>query len=93
MILIAFGSNLDGPWGSPRQTVLRAAAEMQVNHIRIIALSSLIETPPMGPQNQPHYVNAVAHVETHKSPQALMYCLHRIESTAGRKRLSGLDDS
>ena len=27
MILVALGSNLSGPWGNPRETVLRALAQ------------------------------------------------------------------
>lgn len=87
MILIALGSNLDSRWGSPHQTLVAAVAEMQRRHINVISLSTLIATDPMGPQNQPMYVNAVAHIETHKSPEALMRCLHQIERWAGRKRL------
>lgn len=87
MILIALGSNLDSRWGSPHQTLMAAVAEMQRRHFKVISLSTLIATDPMGPQNQPMYVNAVAHIETHKSPEALMRCLHQIERWAGRKRL------
>ena len=87
MILIALGSNLDSRWGSPQQTLMAAVAEMQRQQIKVVSLSTLITTTPMGPQNQPMYVNAVAHIETHKSPEALMRCLLQIERWAGRKRL------
>ncbi len=87
MILIALGSNLDSRWGSPRQTLMAAVAEIQRRRIKVVALSTLVATPPMGPQNQPMYVNAVARIATHKSPEALLRCLHQIEREAGRKRL------
>jgi 2-amino-4-hydroxy-6-hydroxymethyldihydropteridine diphosphokinase len=87
VILIALGSNLNSKWGTPSQTLMAAIAEMQRRQIKVRALSTLIGTDPMGPKNQPQYVNAVALIETHKSPEALMRCLHQIEHLAGRKRL------
>jgi 2-amino-4-hydroxy-6-hydroxymethyldihydropteridine diphosphokinase len=87
MILVALGSNLNSPWGSPRETVLRAVAELQKQGIRIVGVSTLYETKPMGQPNQPNYVNAVVRVESALPPQALMRALHGIERTAGRKRL------
>jgi 2-amino-4-hydroxy-6-hydroxymethyldihydropteridine diphosphokinase len=87
MILIALGSNITGPWGSPHQTVLRAVEEMQQHNISILKVSSLIETAPFGVTNQPNFVNAVAKIRTDLSPEVLMQTLHAIESIAGRKRL------
>ncbi len=87
MILIALGSNLNGPWGTPRHTVERAIEEMAGCNIRVRMVSRLIETAPFGVLNQPNYVNAVARVETAMSPEALMRALHMIERSAGRKRL------
>ena len=86
MILIALGSNLVGPFGSPRQNILTAIAEMQRQGIKLIKSSSLMATTPYGRLNQPDFINAVVQVETRKSPDALMRCLHRIERMAGRRR-------
>lgn len=86
MILVALGSNIEGPWGLPRQTLLRAIVEMQARGISVIAQSTLIETLPMGPPNQPNYVNAVVVVRTAKSADSLMRTLHAIERRAGRVR-------
>jgi 2-amino-4-hydroxy-6-hydroxymethyldihydropteridine diphosphokinase len=86
MILIAFGSNLSGPWGTPRQTVERASQVLDAEGIRVVRISMPIETAPYGKPNQPSFINAVAVVETHKSPDALMRCLHMIERRAGRQR-------
>jgi 2-amino-4-hydroxy-6-hydroxymethyldihydropteridine diphosphokinase len=87
MILIALGSNISGPWGSPHQTLLRALDQMPRHNIRVVKVSGLVETEPFGILNQPNYVNAVAVVETAMSPEALMRALHVIERSAGRKRL------
>jgi 2-amino-4-hydroxy-6-hydroxymethyldihydropteridine diphosphokinase len=87
MILIALGSNLFGPWGNPRQTVLRALAEMPSHNIRVLTVSHLVETAPFGVLDQPNFVNAVARVETALPPDILMRALHMMERRAGRKRL------
>lgn len=86
MIIISFGSNLPGPWGSPRETVQRAAKALEQQGIGIIRMSRLIETAPFGRENQPRFVNAAAVVTTHKGPEALMRALHMIERRAGRQR-------
>ena len=86
MILIAFGSNLSGPWGAPKETVERAVFELEAAGSKITRLSTLTETLPYGNPNQPTFINAVALVETHKSPDALMRSLHMIERRAGRRR-------
>ena len=87
MILVALGSNLSGPWGNPRETVLRALAQMPHFNIRVRRVSELLETAPFGVLNQPNFVNAVAVVETALPPETLMQALHMIERSAGRKRL------
>jgi 2-amino-4-hydroxy-6-hydroxymethyldihydropteridine diphosphokinase len=86
MILIALGANMTGPWGPPRQTLLRAARELNRDGLRLRALSRLIETTPFGRPNQPNFVNAVARIETHLPPMALLARLHAIERAAGRRR-------
>lgn len=86
MIIVALGSNLSGPWGTPRQTLARAVAALEHAGVNVSKLSSIIETAPYGVENQPAFVNAVAVVETHKGPEALMRVLHAIERQAGRQR-------
>jgi 2-amino-4-hydroxy-6-hydroxymethyldihydropteridine diphosphokinase len=86
MILVALGSNLTGPWGSPRDAVLRALSELDRAGTRLAAASPLLVTAPFGRRNQPAFVNAVARIETHLPPEALMRRLHAIERRAGRRR-------
>jgi len=86
MILVALGSNLTGPWGSPRDTLLWALQEMPRHNIRVRCVSRLLETEPFGLTNQPGFVNAVALVETALAPETLMRALHMIERKAGRAR-------
>jgi 2-amino-4-hydroxy-6-hydroxymethyldihydropteridine diphosphokinase len=75
-----------GPWGTPRQAVLRALAELNRNGIALVKASRLLETKPFGRPNQPDFVNAVAAIETSLPPQALLARLHAIEREAGRRR-------
>lgn len=86
MIVIGLGSNLPGPWGSPRDTVLRALQELDRGPTKLVIASRLLQTSPFGNPNQPSFVNAVARIETHLPPEALMRRLHMIETAAGRKR-------
>ncbi len=50
------------------------------------ACSSLYGCKPMGPQDQPDYVNAVVAVDTLLSPADLLQQLRRIEEMQGRER-------
>lgn len=87
MILIALGSNLAGPWGTPQHTLMRAIEEMSHHNIRVLRISTFIETAPYGVTNQPNFVNAVAEIKTALPPESLLRALHMIEARAGRKRL------
>ena len=86
MILIGLGSNIPGPWGSPRQTVERALRELNRFPLRLKRCSARLVTKPFGVLNQPDFVNAVAVIETALAPEALMAKLHLIERAAGRRR-------
>ena len=86
MILVALGSNIAGPWGSPRKTFVHALDELNRFPLRLRNASSLLVTKPFGLTTQPDFVNAVAIIETALSPHALMRKLHMIERKAGRKR-------
>ncbi|QIG51098.1 2-amino-4-hydroxy-6-hydroxymethyldihydropteridine diphosphokinase [Nordella sp. HKS 07] len=86
MILIGLGSNVEGPWGNPRETMLRALRELDANGTELVAASRLVETTPFGKVNQPSFVNAVARISTVMPPETLMHHLHDIERRAGRRR-------
>ncbi len=86
MILIALGSNRDGPWGSPSETVGEALRRLTGRGIRLRRASSLLVSAPFGVTDQPDFVNAVAEVESSLSPEALLRQLHVIERLAGRRR-------
>ena len=86
MILIAIGSNISGPWGTPQQSVRHALQALNRDGLKLVAASRLLLTAPFGRPNQPPFVNAVARIETHLPPLALLQKLHVIERRAGRRR-------
>lgn len=80
---IGIGSNLDDPAAHVRRALqdLDAVAES-----RCVARSSLYRSDPMGPPDQPDYINAVAALETALAPLALLDALQAIEHAHGRVR-------
>jgi 2-amino-4-hydroxy-6-hydroxymethyldihydropteridine diphosphokinase len=85
--LIAIGSNISGPWGTPEQAVTRALKALNSDGMKLVKASRLMRTAPFGKPNQPDFVNAVARIETHLPPMALLQKLHAIEKLAGRRRV------
>jgi 2-amino-4-hydroxy-6-hydroxymethyldihydropteridine diphosphokinase len=53
---------------------------------RIVAISSVEETAPIGDVPQDPYLNQMVALETSLSPRALLDALHGIEAAAGRVR-------
>lgn len=86
MILIGLGSNVEGPWGSPEETVREAIKRLDTSSTRIIKASRLLSSKPVGPIEQDDYINGAAILETALSPEALMALLHELELEADRRR-------
>ncbi len=80
---IAVGSNLSDPVTQAKQAI---EALKLLPKSRFIATSSLYSSTPMGPQNQPDYINAVVAVETDLLPLELLDCTQTIEQEQGRVR-------
>lgn len=80
---IGIGSNLNDP---PRQIDAAVAQLRVVAETRVQVVSSMYRNPPMGPQDQPDYVNAVAVLLTRLAPRALLSALQDIERSQGRER-------
>lgn len=80
---IGLGANLDEPVRQVRAALdaLRASPGLE-----LLAASSLYRNPPMGPQDQPDYVNAVAALATELAPEALLDVLQALELRQGRTR-------
>lgn len=82
-VYIALGSNLANPLHQV-QSALNALAELP--RTKLIATSSLYRTPPLGPQDQPDYLNAVVALDTDLSAENLLDHTQKIELEHGRVR-------
>ena len=80
---VGIGSNLDSP---TRQVSSAFDALAVLPGCRLVARSSLYESAPVGPPNQPNYVNAAAAVLTTLEAPSLLAQLQRIELAHGRER-------
>jgi 2-amino-4-hydroxy-6-hydroxymethyldihydropteridine diphosphokinase len=80
---IALGSNL-----GQREAHLRMARQALSGLFdsRLLAESEVVETAPIGPPDQPAYLNQMLAIETTMSPLALLDALQEIEQRAGRER-------
>ena len=78
---LGLGSNL----GDSRQILLEAVQKLAT--LGRVKTSKLYQSPPMGPQDQPNYLNAVAQLETDLAPLVLLDELQRFEQESGRVRL------
>ncbi len=81
--IIGLGSNL----GDRRAFLARAIEQLQrAPGIEEVHPSPIYETAPVGPQDQPDFLNMAAKVVTALSPEDLLALLLRIETTLGRVR-------
>lgn len=81
-VVIGLGSNLQ----QPEQQIEQALDALQALAEGEVSASSLYRTPPMGPQDQPDYINAVASFESTLAPLELLDQLQQIEQAQGRVR-------
>jgi 2-amino-4-hydroxy-6-hydroxymethyldihydropteridine diphosphokinase len=79
---VAIGSNLDDPV-SQVQAGFDALA--RIERSRLIARSQLYRTRPLGPQDQPDFINAAAGLLTMLSPRQLLGALKQLEAELGRQ--------
>ena len=85
---IGLGSNLDSPYGD-REANLREAIRRVSAFGRIRAVSQFRDTAPIGPADQPRYLNGALLLETTLEPLPLMRILLAIELEMGRDRTQG----
>jgi 2-amino-4-hydroxy-6-hydroxymethyldihydropteridine diphosphokinase len=80
---VALGSNLQDPVLQVKNAFY---ALEKLPKTKLICSSSLYVTAPLGYDNQPDFINAVAELNTQLSPEILLDALHIIENEAGRER-------
>ena len=82
-VYVALGSNL-----GDREATIRSAVDSLAAHpgLELVAISSLIETEPVGYLDQPWFLNGVAVFETVLSARGLLDVLLETERAFGRER-------
>ena len=82
-VFLALGSNLN----DPKQQILSAITALKKDPRNTIhAVSSLYQTPAMGPP-QDDYINAVMHISTEYSARELLSVCLALEKKQGRVRI------
>ncbi|MFP1816803.1 2-amino-4-hydroxy-6-hydroxymethyldihydropteridine diphosphokinase [Lonsdalea quercina] len=82
-VYLALGSNLS----QPLQQVHAALTALDAIPLtRRVRCSPFYRSRPLGPQDQPDYLNAVAELHTELEPEALLDHTQRIEREQGRVR-------
>ncbi|HET6810004.1 MAG TPA: 2-amino-4-hydroxy-6-hydroxymethyldihydropteridine diphosphokinase [Acidimicrobiales bacterium] len=82
---LGLGSNLGDRWAH-----LRDALERLRDADRVVAVSTVYETSPVGgPDDQGPYLNAVVELDTDRSPRQLLELAQSLEQAAGRVRPPG----
>lgn len=80
---IGLGSNLENPGAQIRQAII---ALRKLPRTTLQALSNIYKSNPLGPQDQPDFLNAVALVSTALPPETLLDQLQQIEQQQKRVR-------
>jgi 2-amino-4-hydroxy-6-hydroxymethyldihydropteridine diphosphokinase len=80
---VGLGSNL-----GDREQTLRAAVAALAAHpaVEVVAVSSLIDTEPVGYMDQPRFLNGVAALDTDLTARELLELLLEVERSFGRRR-------
>jgi 2-amino-4-hydroxy-6-hydroxymethyldihydropteridine diphosphokinase len=85
-ILIALGANIPSAVGPPLMTLKAALATLEKAGVAVLRVSAFYETRAWPDPGDPPFINAVALVQTHHQPVALLTLLHEVETAHGRKR-------
>ena len=80
--VLGFGSNI-----GDRAATLQAALDGLGRNTRVVAVSGIFETAPVGGPLQPDFYNAVVLVDTTLGAAELLALAHSLEVAAGRVRL------
>jgi 2-amino-4-hydroxy-6-hydroxymethyldihydropteridine diphosphokinase len=80
-VIVALGSNL-----GDRLAYLLEGLEGLASAVRLLRVSSVVETPPAGFLGQGPFLNLVVRGRTRLTPHALLRHLQRVERASGRVR-------
>lgn len=83
LALVAIGANL----GDRLETMRKALAELRrTPGLAVVGVSGVYDTAPVGPPDQPRYLNAAVAVRTHLAAREVLEALLAIERDLGRTR-------
>lgn len=82
-VFIGLGSNLEQPLSQIQEAI--GFIDKQAD-LTLVNISNFYSSAPMGPKDQPDYINAVAEVTTSLSAEKLLDVLQEIENKQGRLR-------
>lgn len=82
-VFIGLGSNMDDPEAQLHKAI---KSLHQLQDSRFLCQSSFYRSKPVGPQDQPDFINAVVKLDTGLSARVLLDALHEIEKKQGRHR-------
>jgi len=83
---VGLGANLEDPRGQIERALGLLAAE---DGVRVVAVSTLRETDPVGYEDQPRFLNGAAELDTSLGARELLERLLAIERRLGRVRGDG----
>lgn len=83
VVYIALGSNLQHPL---KQVQLAISTLSKFKDIMLLSVSPFYRSVPLGPANQPDFLNAVIKIKTSLFPKSLLEILQKIELGQGRQR-------
>lgn len=81
LVYIGLGSNLDQPCLQVKKAI---AALDNLPDTKVLKDSGYFKSKPMGPEDQPDYINAVVEIETSMTAAQLLNCCQQIEAQQGR---------
>ena len=80
---VGLGANV----GDPRRQLAEALKRLHAaEEVEVTRVSTFYRNPPLGPADQPWYVNAAARVRTRLGPEELLGLLQQVETAMGRVR-------
>ena len=82
-VYIGLGSNLDDPQAQLKKAII---AFEKIPSSSVVKTSSFYKCKPVGPQDQPDYINAVVELDTGLPAPVLLVYLQGIENEHGRVR-------
>ena len=80
---VGLGANLGDPEVQMREAIKRLNDTAEVEVTRV---SAFYRNPPLGPPDQPWYINAAARLRTRLGPEELLRLLQQVEAAMGRVR-------